>query len=108
MPINNFGIGSYGNPLLANEDIQHDMFGGFNHEWDMDNFSSTMSPSTSGIGDPVSVIGKPTPSVAQMTQANESESNINIVDEESLQQTWYSEFEEMKNAERTKVNLFYI
>lgn len=105
MPINNFGIGLYENPLLANEGLQHDMFREFNHEWDIDSLSNTMSPSTSGIRDPISVIGKPT-SVAQVAQINESESNINIEDAESLHQSWYSEFEEMKNIERTKVNIF--
>lgn len=105
-PLNSFGIGYYGNPLLANRDFQHDMFGGFSSELEVDNGSNVEFSSTSRR-DPISVIGQSTSSVEKVDQANESENNVEIENEQSNLNTWYSEFEEMKNAERNKVNNFH-
>lgn len=104
IPVNNSGIGLFGNPLLANPNFQHDMFRGFSHEWGMDNVS--MLPSTLGMENPISVIGQPSSSVKQMAQANENVNNIEVGNNQSNFQEWFSEFEEMKNTERKKVNTF--
>lgn len=102
--MNNFGIGYYKTPLPINPGFQQSMFRRLGQGWPMDNMSSIMSPVTSDIEDTTSVIEKLSTSVENLTQTNESENNNG--NEQSNYQTWYSEFEEMKNAERKKVIYF--
>jgi len=104
MPINNFGIELYGNQLLASQNVEP--LRGFSMQsWEINNLPDTlmMIPSTSRT--PVMVAEGSSSLANQMAEVNESESNIEIGNEQSNFQTWYSEFEEMKNAERKKVNI---
>lgn len=105
MPINNFGIELYGNPLFANQNFQQ--FTGFGQGWEINNLSNTMIPGTSGMDEPIMAAGGSSnlANANRVTEANESESNIEIGNEKTNFQTWYSEFEEMKNADRKKVNI---
>lgn len=105
IPSNNSGIGLFGNPLLFNPNFQHGMFRGFSHEWEIDNVSNTMLPSALEISNPISVIGQPSSSVEQLVQVNENLNNIEVGNNQSNFQTWFSEFEETKNTERKKVNI---
>jgi len=105
MPINNFGIELYENPLLANQNFQS--FRGYGQGWEMNNLSNTMIPSTSGIDEPIMVAGGSSSLSNRVVEDNESESNIEIGNDQSNFQTWYSEFEEMKNADRKKVNTYF-
>jgi len=105
MPINNFGIELYGNPLLANQNYQQ--LRGFGQGWEMNNLSNSMIPSTSEIDEPIMVAGGSSSLANRAVETNKSESNIEIRNEQSNFQTWYSEFEEMKNAERKKVNIYF-
>jgi len=105
MPINNFGIELYGNPFLANQHSQQ--FRGFGQGWEMNSLSNTTIPYTSRIED-VIMVEKGSSSLAnRVVETNESESNIETRNEQSNFQTWYSEFEEMKNAERKKVIIYF-
>jgi len=105
MPINNFGMELYGNPLLANQHFQQ--FREFSQGWEMNSLSNTMIPSTSIIDEPFMVAEGSSSLDNQVVETNESESNIEIRNEQSNFQTWYSEFEEMKNAERKKVIIYF-
>lgn len=104
MPVDSLGIGLYRNSFLSNQDFQYNMFRGFNHEWEMDNMSNTMLPSTSRVMNPISVIGQPMSSVEQVVQTNVNKTEIE--NELSNSQPWFSELDEMKNLERKKVNTF--
>ncbi|KAL5235713.1 hypothetical protein ACI65C_003122 [Semiaphis heraclei] len=106
MPINNFGIELYGNPLFANQNFQQ--FTGFGQGWEINNLSNTMIPGTSGMDEPIMAAGGSSnlANANRVTEANESESNIEIGNEKTNFQTWYSEFEEMKNADRKKEYTF--
>ncbi|XP_022161111.1 peroxisomal targeting signal 1 receptor isoform X2 [Myzus persicae] len=104
MPINNFGIELYENTFLANQNFQP--FRGFGQGWEMNDLYNTMIPSTSGIDEPIMVAGESSSLSNQVVEANESESNFEIGNEQSNFQTWYSEFEEMKNADRKKEYTF--
>ncbi|XP_060876872.1 peroxisomal targeting signal 1 receptor isoform X1 [Metopolophium dirhodum] len=104
MPINNFGIELYGNPLLANQNFQQ--FRGFGQGWDINNLSNTMIPSTSRIDEPIMVAGGSSSLANRVVETNESESNTEIRNDQSNFQSLYSEFEEMKNAERKQEYTF--
>lgn len=105
MPINNFGIELYGNSLLANQNFQQ--FRGFGQGWEMNSLLNTMIPSTSRIDEPFTVVEGSSSLDNQVVETNESESNIEIRNDQFNFQTWYSEFEEMKNAERKKVIIYF-
>ncbi|XP_026821108.1 peroxisomal targeting signal 1 receptor [Rhopalosiphum maidis] len=100
MPINHFGMELYGNPLLANQNFQQ--FSEFDQELEMNNLLNTMVPSTSGIDKPIMVAEESSSLTDQVIEANKSENDNEIRNDQSNFQTWYSEFEEMKNAERKK------
>lgn len=108
--MNNFGAELFRNPLLANQNFQRNMFGGFNYQWSSDIAScSTMPPylNMSGLEDPIleSVVDQSS-EAEQVEQVNEdSTSNTEVENDQADFQTWYSEFEEMKNIERNKVNI---
>lgn len=105
LPINDFGMGMHENPFLANQDFYHDMFKGFNQGWEIDNLSDIMTPSTSGTGAPISVIGRPAYSVVeQVAQTNDSDNNVEVENEDFHS---YSEFEEMRQNERKKVIIIF-
>lgn len=104
MPIHNYGMDYYKYPLPVNPGFQQNMFRGFGQGWPMDNVIGTMSPITSDLEDSTSIVEKPSTSVENLTQINTNENNIG--NEQSNYHTWYSEFEEMKNAERKKVSYF--
>ncbi|CAH1738145.1 unnamed protein product [Aphis gossypii] len=97
MPINNFGIELYGNPLLVNQNFHQ-----FDQGLEMNNLLDTMIPSTSGIDKPNMVVEESSNLTDQVAEANKSESDIEIRNDPPNFQEWYSEFEEMKNAERKK------
>lgn len=101
MPINNFGIELYGNPLLVNQNFHQ-----FDQGLEMNNLLDTMIPSTSGIDKPNMVVEESSNLTDQVAEANKSESDIEIRNDPPNFQEWYSEFEEMKNAERKKVNIY--
>jgi len=101
MPINNFGIELYGNPLHINQNFHQ-----FDQGLEMNNLLDTMIPSTSGIDKPNMVVKESSSLTDQVAEANKSKSDIEIRNDQSNFQTWYSEFEEMKNAERKKVNIY--
>jgi len=105
MPINNFGIELYGNPLLANQSFQQ--FRGFGQGWEINNLSNTMIPSASRIDEPIMVAGGSSSLADRVVETNESESNKEIRNDQSNFQSWYSEFEEMKNAERKQVIIYF-
>jgi len=107
MPINNFGMEFSGNPLLINQDFQQeDIFGGFSYQWDSDVASCSTMPYASTSGVPISVIGHQSSAAEHVPQTiKESTSNTEVGNEQADFQTWYSEFEEMKNIERKKVNM---
>lgn len=105
MPTNNFGIELYGNPLLANQNFQQ--FRGFGQGWEINSLSNTMIPSTSRIDEPFMAAEGSLSLDNQVVETNGNESNIEIRNEQSNFQTWYSEFEEMKNAERKKVIIYF-
>jgi len=103
MPTNNFGIELYGNPLFVNQNFHQ-----FDQGLEMNNLLDTMIPSTSRIDKPNRVVEESSILTDQVAEANKSESDIEIRNDQSNFQEWYSEFEEMKNAERKKVNIIYI
>lgn len=100
----------FGDPLLVNQDFQQeDIFGGFSYQWDSDVASCSTAPYATTSGVPVSVIGHQSSAVENVAQTNkESTSNTEVGNEQADFQTWYSEFEEMKNAERKKVNMISV
>ncbi|XP_060852199.1 peroxisomal targeting signal 1 receptor isoform X1 [Rhopalosiphum padi] len=100
MPINHFGMELYGNPLFANQNFQQ--FREFDQGLEMNNLLNTMVPSTSGIDKPIMVAEESSSLTDQVIEANKSENDNEIRNDQSNFQTWYSEFEEMKNAERKK------
>jgi len=104
MPINHFGMELYGNPLFANQNFQQ--FREFDQGLEMNNLLNTMVPSTSGIDKPIMVAEESSSLTDQVIEANKSENDNEIRNDQSNFQTWYSEFEEMKNAERKKVNIY--
>ncbi|KAF0748464.1 peroxisomal targeting signal 1 receptor isoform X1 [Aphis craccivora] len=97
MPTNNFGIELYGNPLFVNQNFHQ-----FDQGLEMNNLLDTMIPSTSRIDKPNRVVEESSILTDQVAEANKSESDIEIRNDQSNFQEWYSEFEEMKNAERKK------
>lgn len=105
MPINNFGIELYGNPLLANQQFQQ--FREFSQRWDINNLSNTMIPSTSRIDEPTMVAGGSSSLADRLVETNESESNIENRNDQANFQTLYSEFEEIKNSERKQVIIYF-
>lgn len=105
MPINNFGIELYGNPLLANQHFQQ--FREFGQGWEINNLSNTMIPSTSRIDEPTMVAGGSSSLADRLVETNESESNIEIRNDQANFQTLYSEFEEIKNSERKQVIIYF-
>uniref|UniRef100_A0A2S2PT69 Peroxisomal targeting signal 1 receptor n=1 Tax=Schizaphis graminum TaxID=13262 RepID=A0A2S2PT69_SCHGA len=100
MPINNFGMELYGNPLLANQNFQQ--LRDFDQGLEMNNFLNTMVPSTSGIDKPIMVAEESSSLTDHVIEANKSENDNEVRNDQSNFQTWYSEFEEMKNSERKK------
>lgn len=106
--MNRFGNGFYGNPLLANQYFPNDLFGGFNSELEMDSggLNTGFAASMSRRNDPILVTGRSTSSTAQEDDDDGIEDNIEIDNALLNLNTWYSEFEEMKNVERNKVNNF--
>lgn len=91
----------YGNPLLVNQNFHQ-----FDQGLEMNNLLDTMIPSTSGINNPNLVVEESSSLADQVAEVNKSESDIELRNDQSNFQAWYSEFEEMKNAERKKVNIY--
>lgn len=67
----------------------------------------SMIPNTSGADNLVTVIGQPSTSTEQV-EVNESENKVENENDDINSQTWVSEYEEMKNVQRKKVNIFLL
>lgn len=99
------GVG-FENPLFAYQDFEYEIDGHLCQELDNIEVSSTMLPSTSGIDNPISVIGQPASSAKQVAKNNENENKVENENDDFNSQAWFSEYEEMINVQRKKVNTF--
>jgi len=107
MPAHHLGMEFFRHPLLDNHSFQQNMFGGFAHQWDSNVASYSNVASTSGIGNPISAIGQLSATAAQQVAQSDTETE-NFEEmryEQGNYQIWYSDFEEIKNAEKKKVNI---
>lgn len=99
MPNSSYGLELF--PFLANQNVQQ--FRDYGQGWEMNSLMNTMTPSTSRIYQP-SVVAEGSSSFAnRVIEVDKVESNNEVINEQSNFQSWYSEFEEMKNAEKKKV-----
>lgn len=103
------GIGLFDDSYFANQSFHQNISRQFSHEWELDNInvSSTMLPSTSEIQNPISIIGQPATFDKQIAQSNENQNTIENENDHLASHKWFSEYEEMKNSQRKKVNMFY-
>lgn len=80
------------------------------HEWELDNInvSSTMLPSTSNVQTPVSTIGQPVNFIKKIAETLENQNTTENENDYLASHKWYSEYEEMKNIQKKKVNIFFL
>lgn len=71
--------------------------------------SNPMQPSTSGTLNPILNDQQSDVNFVKLTtDASKFDNNMEIGNEETQDQKWYSEFEEMKNAKNQKVNIIFV
>lgn len=107
IPLNN-NFGPYWNSLFGERDFQNHMDEMFRLGYQnglKSKLLNSVPPNTPGTANSILNDQQAEYNFVKSTNTNKNEDNIQIEDEQLNSNSWFSEFEEMKNAENQKVNI---